>query len=194
MIRSLKGHIEHVDYLTVVLGVSGVGYLVYAHTLRHGYEVGDEVHLHTHQVVRENTLELYGFPTREELAFFELLLTIPKIGPKSAMQILAQADILMLTQAIRTKDATMLHKLSGIGKKTSENIVQFLHDKMTDPDFSTAVTGTVVSVDRAHTDAIDALVTLGYPPHEARSTVRTITVYVDTKDLVTQALRLLSRG
>jgi holliday junction DNA helicase RuvA len=193
MIRSLRGTIEYADLLSVVVSVGGVGYLVHMNTLRYGYDVGDDVHLHTHLAVRETALDLYGFPTRDELAFFELLMTIPKIGPKSALQVLGHADIATLSEAVRIQDATLLHKLSGIGKKTAESIVSHLRDKLAPPSVSeTPSSGTVA--DRQQTDAIDALVTLGYAPAEARSAVRSIDTYADTKDLVTQALRTLSRN
>lgn len=193
MIRSLHGVVESTGLHHLVLNVQGVGYLVYMNILRHGYEVGDQLHLHTYLAVRETALDLYGFPTDEELRFFELLMTVPKIGPKSALQILGQADLAILTEAIEAKDATLLHKLSGIGKKTAENIVQFLHDKLETVRVSGGVARTTGEVgDRSHSDAIDALITLGYPPADARAAVRAIATHVDTKDLVKQALRHLS--
>lgn len=193
MIRSLHGTVESTSHTHLVLNVNGVGYLIYMNTLRYGYDIGDILHLHTYLAVRETALDLYGFPTLQELDFFQLLLTIPKIGPKSALQILSQADISILTEAVKMKDASMLHKLSGIGKKTAENIVQFLHDKLE----HVAITGTGTTsdnpTDRTQSDAIDALISLGYPAADARSTVRAITDYTDTKNLITLALRQLSQ-
>ncbi|MBY0309735.1 Holliday junction branch migration protein RuvA [Patescibacteria group bacterium] len=186
MIRSLHGTVESTSITHLVLNVNGVGYLIYMNAFKAGYDVGDTLHLHTYLAVRETALDLYGFPTAHELEFFQLLLTIPKIGPKSALQILSQAEISILTEAIRMKDATMLHKLSGIGKKTAENIVQFLHDKLEH------VATPLDPQDRMQSDAIDVLISLGYSPTDARSAVRAVATHTDTTDLVKQALRQLA--
>lgn len=192
MIRSLSGTVERTALTHLVLSVGGVGYLIYMNTLRYGYEVGDTLHLHTHLAVRETALDLYGFPNLEELEYFELLLQVPKIGPKSALQILGQADIAVLTEAIRAKDASLLTKLAGIGKKTAENIVQFLHDKLDHVAPSTAESRAAASPsDRAQSDAIDALIALGYPAADARSAVRAQSA-TEATELVKLALRELS--
>lgn len=193
MIRSLSGTITQSHLTSLVLSVQGVGYLIYMNTLRYGYEVGDQVTVHTHLAVRETALDLYGFPTTDELAYFELLLAVPKIGPKSALQIMGQADTAVLTEAIRAKDASLLHKLSGIGKKTAENIVQFLHDKVEHLPTVGPTTESTGSTDRGHSDAIDALIALGYNAADARSAVRSVASHTDTTDLLKQALRQLSQ-
>ncbi len=192
MIRSLSGTVERTSLSSLVLNVGGVGYLIYMNTLRYGYEVGDTLHLHTHLAVRETALDLYGFPSLEELEYFELLMEVPKIGPKSALQILSQADIAVLSEAIRAKDASLLTKLAGIGKKTAENIVQFLHDKLDHvaPSSGGSSAGSTAP-DRAQSDAIDALIALGYPAADARSAVRAQSATAAT-ELVKLALRELS--
>lgn len=192
MIRSLHGTVESTGLTHIVLNVNGVGYLIYMNALRYGYDVGDTLHLHTYLAIRETALDLYGFPSVHELEFFQLLLGIPKIGPKSALQILSQADISILTEAIKMKDATMLHKLSGIGKKTAENIVQFLHDKLEHVISPLTGDNTVDPADRTQSDAIDVLISLGYNPADARSAVRAVAAHTDTTDLVKQALRQLA--
>lgn len=196
MIRSLRGTVEGTGTTYLVLNVQGVGYLIHMNTLKYGYEVGDSVHLHTYLAVRETALDLYGFPTTSELDFFNLLLSIPKIGPKSALQILGQADVTVLTEAIQARDAGHLHKVSGIGKKTAENIVQFLYDKVENlPNARAAdATATTPAASRSHSDAIAALISLGYNPGEARSTVRTIANFSSTTDLIKQALQQLSQN
>jgi holliday junction DNA helicase RuvA len=130
MIRMLVGEVAAVadGYVTVLVG--GVGYLVGTNTKGVMFRTGDKVTLHTHLAVRETALDLYGFTTVSELDIFELLMLVPKIGPKSALQVMNQASPTLLLEAIGKKDAGYLHKLSGIGKKTCENIVQFLHDKV----------------------------------------------------------------
>ncbi len=190
MIRSLTGTITHHTDTSVVLTVYGVGYLLYTNALRHTYAVGDQVILHTHLVVRENVLDLYGFSEERELNFFELLLTIPKIGPKSALQILCQADPDLLATAVLLNDAEHLHKVSGIGKKTASNIVTNLAGKI---DNSTTPNvrdfGQQTDLTTAQNDAIDALVSLGYDQKETRSFILKQDNTLDTKALIQVALK-----
>ena len=80
--------------------------------------------------VRENSLDLYGFQNIEELNFFELLLDVSGIGPKSALSVLSVASIKTLQKAIATSDTSYLTKVSGIGRKTAEKIVIELRDKL----------------------------------------------------------------
>ena len=105
MIAKLIGEIIDVRITHIVLQVGGVGYLV-AITNGSGYAIGTQADLHTYLAVRENALDLYGFNTREELAMFEHLIKLPKIGPKTAMQILSQASLETLKKAVRRKKTT----------------------------------------------------------------------------------------
>ncbi len=190
MIRLLTGEIAAVTdgYVTVV--VAGIGYLVGTSTKTTFYKVGDIVTLHTHLAVRETALDLYGFTSVSELDLFELLLLVPKIGPKSALQVMNQASPTLLLEAIGKKDAQYLHKLSGIGKKTCENIVQFLHEKIEGLAFASDFTlGT--SLTDAQTDAIDALVSLGYDLTTARASVKDLDG-VSANDLIKQALKQMN--
>ena len=192
MIRMLIGEIAHVadGYVTIVVG--GIGYLVGTSTKTTFYKVGENVTLHTHLAVRETALDLYGFTSPAELEMFELLMDVPKIGPKSALQIMNQASPTLLIEAIGKKDAHYLHKLSGIGKKTCENIVQFLHDKIEGLAFATDFQiGTTLT--DAQTDAIDALVSLGYDLTTARASVKNLDgTGMTGSDLIKQALKQMN--
>ena len=190
MIRLLTGEIAAVTdgYVTVVVG--GIGYLVGTSTKTTLYKVGENVTLHTHLAVRETALDLYGFTTVSELDIFELLMLVPKIGPKSALQVMNQASPILLLEAIGRKDAAYLHKLSGIGKKTCENIVQFLHDKVEGMAFAHDITVTT-GLTEAQTDAIDALVSLGYDLTTARASVKELDG-TSANDLIKQALKQMT--
>jgi holliday junction DNA helicase RuvA len=187
MIRSLTGEIAHANENYVTINVRGVGYLVGTTVTQSGLKVGDSVTLHTHLAVRETALDLYGFTTMGELDIFELLLTVPKVGPKSALQILTQASPSLLLEAISKKDAGYLHKLSGIGKKTCENLVASLYDKVEGVAFATEVP-LGVGLSEAEIDAIDALVSLGYDLSTARETVKNLSG-TTANELVSQALK-----
>jgi len=190
MIRSLEGLVATHSDTSLVLTIHGVGYLVYTNALRHNYAIGDQVLMHTHLAVRETALDLYGFKTEKELEYFELLLTIPKIGPKSALQILCQADPDLIATAVVLQDAEHLHKVSGIGKKTASNIVTALAGKidLTSAPKVAELNPTAI-LTTAQIDAIDALVTLGYDQKEARTLVLKLDPTLEAKDLIQGVLK-----
>lgn len=189
MIRSLTGEITHTAASAVTINVRGVGYLVGTPVATSGLAVGDTVTLHTHLAVRETAMDLYGFTTPGELDIFELLLSVPKIGPKSALAVLTQASPTLLIESIGKKDPVYLHKLAGIGKKTCENIVTALYDKIEGVAFATE-TPIGVGMNEAQTDAIDALVSLGYDLSSSRETVKNLPG-TTANELVSQALKQL---
>ncbi len=113
MIRSLRGTIIAHEGETTLLEVCGVGYRLT--TLPSFLPiVGEELFLHTYMVVREDSLSLFGFLEIAELNMFELLLKIPKVGPKSALQFLKQAQLTILKRAILNEDPSYLERLSDI--------------------------------------------------------------------------------
>lgn len=189
MIRSLTGTVLAVYENAVVLDVHGVGYLVNT-PLSSLPEEHETITLHTYLAVRETALDLYGFQDVSDLSMFELLLGVPKVGPKSALQILNQATPQLLVEAAEKNDAGYLHKLSGIGKKTCENVIQYLHGKL---DHLPHVTNSQSDLTTVQADAIDALVSLGYDAATARETI----LGFDSEDatinsLVTQALKRIT--
>ena len=191
MIRLLTGEIATVSEGHVTIVVNNIGYLV-ATPKTTVFKIGEQVTLHTHLAVRETALDLYGFTTQSELDVFELLLLVPKIGPKSALQVLNQASPTLLLEAIGKKDDPYLHKLSGIGKKTCENIVLSLHDKIENMVFALDIRPASTLTD-AQTDAIDALVSLGYDLTTAREAVKNLDGEGSTtNELITQVLKQMT--
>ena len=181
----LQGKVASVREGRIVLAVGGVGYIVAIRSTL-DFVVGNETTLHTHLAVRENALDLYGFLTLEELRMFEELIKLPKIGPKSAMQILMQADVTTLKKAIATQDPIFLTKMSGIGKKTAEKIVAELKDAFADEIFAE-------STPSGDHDVIDALMTLGYSQKDAREASLKISADItDTRKRITAALKIVS--
>lgn len=187
MIRSLKGEIIALGENNITIEVNGIGYQVFTNTGRHQLTPGETTTIYTHLVVRENILNLYGFIDETELFYFELLLTIPKVGPKSALQILNQADVYLLNQSIVEQDSDHLHKLSGIGKKTAANIVSHLDGKV-EPILDQEKISTP-NLSPAQIDAIDALITLGYDAKEARTYIMKMGAGEDTKTMIQNALK-----
>ncbi|HMO77587.1 MAG TPA: Holliday junction ATP-dependent DNA helicase RuvA [Candidatus Paceibacterota bacterium] len=190
MIRSLEGTIASLEDNGVVLSVNQIGYLIHTSTTRTAFVPGDTVFFHTHLVVRENALDLYGFTEKLELYFFELLLSVPKIGPKSALQILNQADTSLLSSTILTNDPDQLHKLSGISKKMAANITTHLAGKLDHLDLGEVTQATPNSLlSPNQIDAIDALITLGYSQTDARNYVQKQEQGGDTKSIIQAVLK-----
>lgn len=191
MIRRLKGIVLEVEDNKVVMDVHDVGYIVASPTLKNQFTKGTTIILHTHQAVRETALDLYGFPEKVELVMFELLLGVPKVGPKSALQIMCLATPQLLSEAAHKNDPVYLQKLSGVGKKTCENIILYLTKKL--ELLPTIKEGFELSLNQTQTDAIDALISLGYDNTTARETILKITDKDATVNtLVTQALKQIT--
>jgi holliday junction DNA helicase RuvA len=168
MIGSLTGTIQQVGTDTVLLSVGGVGYRVFVlPTLLSRAKVGQELSVSTHLNVREDDLSLYGFATMRELAFFQMLLQAPGVGPKTALSVMAIASVETLIRAIAGGDATLLTKVAGIGKKTAERIVVELKTRLEREHPELSGTSTT-----AHADVVDALMGLGYTAQQAREAAR----------------------
>ncbi len=181
MIGSLRGKTILKTDKFLVLEVGGVGYKVNVSpdTLS---KVGQEAFLFTHTHVREDSLDLYGFLEQQELNFFEMLLNVSGIGPRSAIAILGIASIETLRRAIGTGDVSYLTKISGIGKKTAEKIVIELRDKMGEEKEGTSLQGEL--------DALEALKSLGYSQNEARDALKK-TSSGTTNQKIKEALQIL---
>ena len=189
MISRISGIAVYIGETSLIIDVSGVGYMIHAgEELLSAYREGAKATLWIHTAMRDSSIDLYGFKNRADLAFFEKLISVSGIGPKSALAILALAPIATLSRAIVSKDAVYLTKISGIGKKTAQKIVFELQDKI-EYDVST----TSPTDMQGDSDAIEALQTLGYTPSSAREALQKVGENVTrTGDRVKEALKLLS--
>jgi Holliday junction DNA helicase RuvA len=192
MIARLTGKIIEIGEKYVVIDVSGVGYKVFcaSDTLAQLSE-DSQVSLHTYLAVREDALDLYGFGSLQEKNFFEMLITVSGIGPKSALGILSTTSIDTLAQAISTGDTSYLTKVSGIGRKTAEKIVLELRDKMRAHTSETKETSGTL---RVESDIIEALKALGYSQNEARDALKEIPQEISgTNARIKEALKILGK-
>lgn len=188
MISQLNGDVSYVGPGFVIIDVSGVGYKAYvtAETLTELQQKKRGVLVWTYLAVRENSLDLYGFRTEEEMSFFDLLLDVSGIGPKSALAILNVTTVENLRKAIQTGDTSYLTKVSGVGKKSADKIVIELQDKLGKIDDSG---GPQL---REETDVVEALKSLGYSMPEIREAVKKIPAEVEgTSERVKEALRIV---
>ncbi len=169
----------------IVLDVQDVGYHVFTtDTTRAWCLAQGQVSLFIHTVVRENSLDLYGFETQNEQYFFEKLLDVSGIGPKSALGIIGLASTDTLYQAIVNENIDFLTSVSGIGKKTAERMCIELRDKLKDYQGETAL-----HVHEGDQDVLDALVALGYSPTQAHKALSLVDHEItDTKERIRKAL------
>jgi len=194
MISFISGIIEAVIDNSVIVNTGGVGYRVILPERIHGIlsKAGSQVKLFIHPNFnpREGSFELYGFETQDELSFFNLLLTVSGVGPKSAQGILSSVDLSTLSLAIVKGDHDYLRKLSGIGPKTSQRIILELKTKLLEKNFGSGGDRDLNS----EGEAIDALVTLGYTAYHAREAIKAVTAEAKTsEEKIKQALKILSK-
>lgn len=190
MIARIEGIIVHIDEKFIIVDVSGVGYkLSISPEALTSSVLGDHSSFWVHTAVRENSIDLYGFRNINELSFFELLLDVSGIGPRSALGIISLAPIDTIKRAIATGDVSYLNKVSGIGKKTAEKIIIELRDKLQNFKDSNDTPSTL----REESDILEALKSLGYSQNEARDALKQIPPTIDGANArIKEALRILS--
>lgn len=173
MIASIQGRIASAHKGYIVIVVNGIGYKVYVTDATQGHKIGDDIYLHTHMVVREDSLTLFGFETQSEEGVFETLLTISGVGPKVALSILSTLSLDSLRNAIVSDRAEILTRVPGIGKKTAQKILFELKDKLA-VGLEAAPSSGIDTFDDVNTDVIDTLVALGYSIVEAQTAVQAL--------------------
>ena len=172
MIATVTGVIHRVgdDHLIISVGGIGVRVFVPDTVLEDVGGVGRRISLHTHLIVRETELTLYGFVSEEDLSLFELLLGISGIGPRVGLSILSTLSPELFKNAVVREEAAVLQRVPGIGKKTSERILFQLRDKL---DF-TAAPGATPLVSDVDADVIDLLTGLGFSIVEAQTALQNL--------------------
>lgn len=202
MIYHVNGTLELCELGGCVVDCSGVGYRLsisentYASIVSH---VGEKMKLLTYLQVREDGVELFGFKTSDELQAFKLLITVSGVGPKAAMAILSLLTPDRLATAICTDDFKTIAKANGVGPKTAQRVVLELRDKMAKATFSTTVSSSVVvgttpvSLNSNLSEALDALVVLGYSRADAQKALSGIDPNMDVTKIIPLALAKLMR-
>lgn len=167
MIGRLKGTLVGKEPPLLWLDVNGVGYELEAplSTFYKLPEVGQPLSVHTHLIVREDNQTLVAFASAAEKALFRQLIKLSGVGPKSALTILSGISVDDFWETVRQQDAAKLTRLPGIGKKTAERLVLELKDKAGEHAATTRPGG---AIDGVVSQAVSALVNLGYKPAEAQ--------------------------
>jgi holliday junction DNA helicase RuvA len=174
MIASLQGSVLKRAHDFVVVGVGGVGVQVFVpRTVLENTAVGDAIFLHTHLIVRETELTLYGFRHEDELQLFEILLGLKGIGPKVGVAILSTLSPDLLKSAIVREDTAVLQRVPGIGKRTAERIMFDLRGKLDVSLGSGGAGNTAVTLITDHdAEVIEFLTALGFSIIEAQTALQ----------------------
>ena len=190
MISSLRGRVLQLDDESVVVDVAGVGYAVaVTPLLSREFHAGDEIVLHTHLVVREDALSLFGFQSRDELIVFTQLLSVSGVGPKSALGVLATLTVDQIADAVVAEDDAPFRRVSGIGPKTAKLIVVQLAGKL-QPSRRTATTTTGGAPAAVAGQVVAALVGLGWSERVALDAVAATTAEMTAAANVPALLKL----
>jgi Holliday junction DNA helicase RuvA len=199
MIALLRGEVavRRSDHVVIVCGGVGHRVAVSSETLHHVPAVGHETTLHTHLIVRDDALSLYGFHSETERDLFLMLLAVQSVGPKVALAVLSGGPPRELLGAIAAGDAARFQAVPGIGKRTAERIIVELREKVSVADgaadaLAESGKGIVARRGRGPTQprglARDGLLELGYSPGEAEELLRDAEGD-SAEELLAQALR-----
>lgn len=184
MIGSLRGKVIEVLGSAVLIEAAGVGYLVRVPvTALASFRVGEETFVYTHDLVREDARELFGFAKRNELELFDQLLGVSGVGPKVALAIMSGGSADTVRRHILAGDLDALTSTPGVGRKTAQKIVLELKGALVEGDEG-------APQDRETREALESL---GYSPQAAREALKSVSPdVVDVAARVREALKYLS--
>lgn len=196
MIALLRGHVAASSLGEVVLDVAGVGYRVFVAPGTRVGALGEELTLHTHLVVREDALDLYGFADVATKTLFTTMLGVTGVGPKLALAALGALGGDGLRRAVVTEDVAALTVVPGVGKKGAQRMILELREKLgalEDHDGVPAAAGPAANGHDARGEVRQALAALGYAPPEIATTMDALPSDADQgpEDLLRHALRAL---
>lgn len=200
MITYLRGLLSELSPTNAIIDCGGVGYLVgiSLNTYSALSTQSGEVKLHTIQIIREDSHQLYGFASKDERELFVLLTSVSGIGPNTARVILSQYNTQELGSILSLGQVDALKAVKGIGLKTAQRIILELKGKLklddTDLNSQALGNGSAATTSKTSEEAISALKMLGYPEAAVQKTVRTListSPLLSVEDIIKQALKLL---
>jgi Holliday junction DNA helicase RuvA len=187
VIGFLSGKLLEVDLGTIIIDVSGVGYLVHPAALvfKKNLSVGDKINLFIYTHVREDQITLFGFSSRTELDLFKQLLTVSGVGPKSGLAITGSGTVSEIKSAISNADVDFFQSIPGIGKKTAQRIIIDLKSKIGE-----AKELDLSSVEiKQRKDLLSALKTMGITADEAKEAIKNVDASLPLQEQIRLALK-----
>jgi holliday junction DNA helicase RuvA len=196
LIGRLHGRLIRKSPPALIVDVNGVGYELEApmSTFYRLPELGSEVVLHTHLVVREDAHLMYGFATEEERRLFRDLLRVTGIGPKIGLALLSGIDVDTFMRCVESQDAEALTRIPGIGRKTAERLLVEMRDRIRALGQLPAAAPASGAAGGARAEAYAALVALGYRPVEVNRLLQSVEQEgAGTEELIRRALQAAAR-
>ena len=186
MIALVSGKVVEKTTSSVIIDVQGIGYeIMLSATELDRTGLGDDVKLHTYHHIREQSQELFGFPSLAAKKLFELLISVQGVGPKAAMAILGIGESEMVRSAIANSDVVYVAQAAGVGKKSAERVIVDLKDKVGAP---LVVRGDILQQPQTD-EALEALMALGYSLNDAIKSLEGVDQSLSTSERVKAALK-----
>lgn len=194
MIGYLEGKLLYSNESSIILDVNGVGYQIKVPAIYTSKDINKKVELFIHTYIREDTLDLYGFETAEEKKLFKTLLSVSRVGPSAAMNILSSLAYERFINAILSENVSVLKEVSGIGPKTAQRLILELKSKIEDmlPELQIEKGKSMKKYDE---DLYEALTQLGYSTQEVDKAVNNLDLDTEMKleDKIKNVLSYLGR-
>lgn len=194
MISYIKGTVEDIEDNKLIIECNGIGYNIFT---PYGLNpvLHDDIKIYTYLNVREDAMQLYGFASKRDLNLFKLLIGVNGIGPKGALGILSNISCDELQLAIMAEDSTAIAKAPGIGPKTAKKLIIELKDKLKSEDvFASEIADNISSkVNDNQSEAVEALVSLGYSPSDSLKAVKAAIQLAGKESTTEELLKLALR-
>ncbi len=185
MIATLRGEVSQIEENALIVEVGGVGLRVFVPApLRLRLKAGEIVLLYTHLVVREDALNLYGFESQADRELFGMLLGVDGVGPRIALAVLSTLTIDVVRRAVFTEEPELLSRVPGVGKKTAQKIVLYMHDRLK----PAGALQQIAAMSDQDSEVLAALTALGYSVIEAQTAIQSLPK--DAPQEVEERLRL----
>ena len=187
----IKGTLVQKSDKYIVVDANGVGYMIYTslNSMQNTGEIGKKITIYTYLHVREDVMDLFGFTTIEEKNMFMQLISVSGVGPKAALSILSVTTPAKFAVAVITNDVKTITKASGVGPKMAQRVILELKDKMKTDELEIDLedeSDDILSDNRS--EAISALVVLGYSLNDAQKAVKGIDGTLSVEEIIKKAL------
>ncbi len=197
MIYSVRGKLTHIENNLAVVECAGVGYAVRtsAVTISRLPGMGEETTLYTYLHISENSIDLFGFADQGELNCFKMLLGVTRVGPRAALSVLSSVTAEQFALAVASGDAKTLSRAPGLGMKTAQRIILELKDKISKEQAAAGISMPeipLMSSSSNASEAINALVVLGYTQSEATGVITKLDPELSVEDMIKQGLQKLA--
>ena len=171
MIATLRGEITQIEDTAIILETGGVGLRVFVpKPMKERIKAGEGIFLFTHLVVREDDWKLYGFETQADRELFTTLLGVDGVGPRTALAIISTLSLETVQRAVFHEEPDLLSRVPGVGKKTAQKIVLYLHDRLK----PTSGLEKIAAMSESDSEVLSALIALGYSVVEAQTAIQSI--------------------